>query len=671
MAIPAGIATVVVTGRYIRPDGSPLTGTVVFEPPARLTFPNADTISAGAATVALDAEGAFVVTLIATDVPGMQPEEWTYTVTERMARAPERSYAIALPSSTTAVDLADVAPANPADGEYVIVTGPAGKDGSQILSGTGAPPASIGADGDYYIDTTTGAVQLHGPKAAGAWPTGVALGGGGSGAVSSVNGQTGAVNLTAVSVGAVPSSGGTMTGDLNAPAVTTSGTSTFANIRLGASANFGGGADGAMAIQNVGTPPPSSPSQGVVLFAQGDVLKVRQANGSTVTIGASSSPAAGTPGIYAPPGWGQFWRAKRDAAGTGKATIAVVGGSASQGMYASNPRTKSWPGVVASSLQSAYGDGGSGFQQTSLSSAVLASGDAAALAAWTTAGAVVTQTGTWSQGGSKYGPGANYIYSDTTGNTLSFKARGTVVKIFTVVGSGTRPNMLYSIDGGADVSVAQPSGAAAIQVTTITGLSNTTHTVVIKVGTASSGQYLSVCGVSGENTTGVVVHNLALAGAKSETYALNATTALNSTWNGGVDYPADLCIYTAGPNDAAANVDPDVWAANVAKWTKAVKDTGTATGNTDIIIAVPHLGKHDVTNFKYQDYALRARALADVYGCAVVNWWLLGRNSWEYWSGLGYWGTNAGTGAAGTDSVHMSDAGFQFMADAILPLLTS
>ncbi|MEU3729996.1 hypothetical protein AB0E81_11385 [Streptomyces sp. NPDC033538] len=198
MAIPAGIATVVVTGRYIRPDGTPLTGTVSFTPPARLTFPDADTISAGAATVALDGNGGFTVSLIATDVPGMQPEGWTYTVTEKMSKAPERTYYIALPSATPAVDLADIAPADPAHGDYVLITGPAGKDGSQIYSGTGAPAEDLGVNGDFYVDTTTGGVQLFGPKAADVWPvTGVALGG-----VSSVNGQSGVVDLTADDVGA-------------------------------------------------------------------------------------------------------------------------------------------------------------------------------------------------------------------------------------------------------------------------------------------------------------------------------------------------------------------------------------------------------------------------------------------------------------------------------------
>ncbi|MEU0522773.1 SGNH/GDSL hydrolase family protein [Streptomyces niveus] len=378
------------------------------------------------------------------------------------------------------------------------------------------------------------------------------------------------------------------------------------------------------------------------------------------------------PFVYVPPGWGKRWFAARDNAGSGLARIVTVGGSATAGFYSSNPRTKSWPGLVASALQGVYGDGGSGFQSTALSPAILQGSDATALAAWQAAGAVVGQTGTWTQGGSFYGPGGHYLYTDVTGNSLTFKARGTTVRIYTVVGGTTRPSMLYSIDGGADVTVAQPTGTNAIQVTSVTGLSDTEHTVVVKAGTASTGQYLSVCGVAGERASGVLVHNLAVAGATSARYGTSyLASGLNATWNGGVDYPADLCIWSAGPNDATANNSADVWSANVARWIRAIRDNSPAVGDADVLFAMPHFGRHEGTNFRYQDYVRAARGLCDVYGAAVVNWWGLGRNSWGYWNGLSYWGTSAGTGAAGTDSVHLSDAGFQYMADTVMPLLTN
>jgi lysophospholipase L1-like esterase len=380
------------------------------------------------------------------------------------------------------------------------------------------------------------------------------------------------------------------------------------------------------------------------------------------------------PGIFVPEGWGETWRTARARAqaGTGLARIVTVGGSATSGFYASNPRTKSWPGLLAADLQALYGDGGSGFQTTGFTPAILSGGDATALAAWQAVGATVGQTGTWTQGGSFYGPSGHYLYTETTAASLTFSVRGTTIRIYTVVGGSTRPSMLYSIDGAADVSIAQPSGTAAIQVTTVTGLTDTTHTVTVKAGTATTGQYLSVCGVSGERASGVIVHNLAIGGATSARYGTSyLSTGLNATFNGGADFPADLAIWSAGPNDASANNSPDVWSTNTSRWLRAIRDNDPDGKGPDIMFAMPHFGRHEGTNFRYQDYVGRARELAETYQVACINWWTIGRNSWPYWNGLGYWGTNAGTGATGTDTVHLSDTGFRNMADTILPYLTS
>lgn len=45
--------------------------------------------------------------------------------------------------------------------------GPAGEDGSMMYSGQGAPDASTGEIGDYYLDTDTG--ELYGPKDDNGW----------------------------------------------------------------------------------------------------------------------------------------------------------------------------------------------------------------------------------------------------------------------------------------------------------------------------------------------------------------------------------------------------------------------------------------------------------------------------------------------------------------------
>nr|WSW58492.1 SGNH/GDSL hydrolase family protein [Streptomyces sp. NBC_00998] len=198
MPFPPGVATVTLTGRYCHPDGTPIAGTITFAAPSLLTISGADTIATGSVTVTL-VDGQFSVVLIATDNASAQPTDWLYNVTERLQDVSSRSYAIALPQATPLVNLADIAPANPASGNYVPVIGPPGTPGKTILSGTGAPGVGVGIAGDFYIDTATW--NIYGPKT-GTWPAGVPLAGGGL--ISSVNGLTGTVVLNAGHVGADP-----------------------------------------------------------------------------------------------------------------------------------------------------------------------------------------------------------------------------------------------------------------------------------------------------------------------------------------------------------------------------------------------------------------------------------------------------------------------------------
>jgi len=141
--LPINVASVTLSGRYIRPDGSPLSGSLTFEPPAHLTFPDADIISAGAATVELDATGAFTVNLIATDAAGGDPSSWTYTVVERLRNTSGRTFHLNLPSASPVVDLADIAPTNPALGDYVVVQGPPGPAGPPGPEGPQGPPGEV------------------------------------------------------------------------------------------------------------------------------------------------------------------------------------------------------------------------------------------------------------------------------------------------------------------------------------------------------------------------------------------------------------------------------------------------------------------------------------------------------------------------------------------------
>lgn len=122
--LPDGIPTVTVTGRFLTPEGEALSGRIVFRAPALITLADHDVILGGPVTADLDATGAFSVTLLATDAPGMNPADWSYSVAEQLVGvAVNRVYQILLPSDVPAVDLADLAPTDPTTPTYVAVRG--------------------------------------------------------------------------------------------------------------------------------------------------------------------------------------------------------------------------------------------------------------------------------------------------------------------------------------------------------------------------------------------------------------------------------------------------------------------------------------------------------------------------------------------------------------------
>jgi hypothetical protein len=91
--------------------------------------------------------------------------------------------------------------------------GQPGADGKTILNGTGAPAAGLGANGDFYIDTTANAI--YGPRTHGAWggPTSLVgpkgnQGSPGLSGFATVTGTTGTVPTGNVGAIDVPCPGG-------------------------------------------------------------------------------------------------------------------------------------------------------------------------------------------------------------------------------------------------------------------------------------------------------------------------------------------------------------------------------------------------------------------------------------------------------------------------------
>jgi lysophospholipase L1-like esterase len=373
-------------------------------------------------------------------------------------------------------------------------------------------------------------------------------------------------------------------------------------------------------------------------------------------------------GIYIPPGWGTNWKNKLAAAkaGTSQAVMATIGSSSTQGYYASNLRSKGWVDLLRANLQATYGDGGSGFRSSSLTSLFQSANGvpAAATTAYTNAGNLATLTGTWTAGAGDYGPGAYFVETTAASATYTVSVYGTTARIFTL--DGGYANWTYAVDGGAPVTVADSLGTANIRVTNITGLTaGSAHQIVVTYA-GDTVKKLSVCGIAGENASGVIVNNLARYGSRAYNYA-EVDQTLGAPWMAGGSYPADLVILAHAPNEAVNNSTGDSWA----RWQNRIMNTvREARPDADLMMVLPHTGKYDVGHWLYQDYAARARGMAESYGAALIDMWTIGKNSWNYWNTLGYWGNSASPGATGTDNIHPGDTGHAYISSVLLPILS-
>lgn len=214
MPLPEGIPTVQVTGRFLTPDGQPLTGQVVFRAPSMVTFGAYDVILGGPVTAPLDPTGAFAVELPATDAPGMNPSGWSYSVAEQLAGvAMNRVYQVLLPAETPEVDLADIAPTDPSTPNYVAVRGDSAYEVAVAAGFVGTVAqwlaSLVGPQGVKGDTGATGTQGATGPQGA----QGTQGPAGAPGVVQSVNGQSvAAVVLDADDVGAVAATNGKVSG---------------------------------------------------------------------------------------------------------------------------------------------------------------------------------------------------------------------------------------------------------------------------------------------------------------------------------------------------------------------------------------------------------------------------------------------------------------------------
>jgi lysophospholipase L1-like esterase len=371
--------------------------------------------------------------------------------------------------------------------------------------------------------------------------------------------------------------------------------------------------------------------------------------------------------VRTPPAWGEQWRKARLLGGSRLVRVLIASASIGAGQLASNQGTKSWYALLRAALQSRYGDGGSGFMSPDWRAAATPSSGVASSGAWTdvqSPGPPATSEG---------GIGGYAVRPTVSGNaaTLTFTFRGTTLDIFTKT-DPTYGRVDYQIDGGSVVQIALNS-AASIKTTTITGLSTATHTVILTAAAGTS----RIFGIRGRNATGVIVDNVSSGGRSIQDMA-RATTSITDH-NAAMDTlaaigPVDLAIIGLGPNDVifdeSTTIQDSLWNGLEELHNYIVKGGLSLASPPSVITMLEHIGTADTIPafaFLKRDWIQLSsvvRDFSDATSTALIDYWAMGRHSWDYWAAKSYWGSS------NTDQVHPSDAGHQAYAAPLIALLT-
>ncbi|GAA1337104.1 SGNH/GDSL hydrolase family protein [Arthrobacter roseus] len=199
--------------------------------------------------------------------------------------------------------------------------------------------------------------------------------------------------------------------------------------------------------------------------------------------------------------------------------------------------------------------------------------------------------------------GKQYTYASTTA--------GTNVEIYTF-GNGSA--VTYSIDGSAPVTIT-PTGVGAIQITTVGGLANTNHTVVI-TSTTTAAAYL--LGVSVHATTGLRVGNFGYSGSWAADWRSDYFTSSQRFYNGYnnvfSNWAADAAIIELGANELIHGSTAGTLESNLGNM---VSEATSAGKDVVLVLGTP---VEDPTRTTWvKDYCPAVYRVADMYRVPLVD----------------------------------------------------
>jgi lysophospholipase L1-like esterase len=242
--------------------------------------------------------------------------------------------------------------------------------------------------------------------------------------------------------------------------------------------------------------------------------------------------------------------------------------------------------------------------------------------------------------------GTFFLVWNASAQTATFVSEraGTALDLFYFNNSGT---FTYAIDGAAAVTVT-PTGASSIGKTTVTGLTNATHTVVIS-STSASGYFI---GAKIRQPTGLLISNFGASGTKTSDWINSSfsgeqsmSTVINPT-------PDVVLIALGGTNDSPGGVvSVSAYQANLASLVTTYQGLASAPN----VILVSEICPNTVTTAAFQPYTAAMYAVADSANIPLIDI-------------SDMFGTNAQATAAGLlqgDNLHYNSAGHGAHARAV------
>lgn len=255
--------------------------------------------------------------------------------------------------------------------------------------------------------------------------------------------------------------------------------------------------------------------------------------------------------------------------------------------------------------------------------------------------------GRWSLSGFANGATTiNYVQATTSGATATYTSdkAGTAVDIATFGISG---GFTYKIDGGSAVTVT-PNGNQSVQVISVTGLSNTTHTVLITT-TSTTSTY--VVGARVRGSVGLEITNGGVGGMQTNAWALTGFNYPQPVFNSLDTYHGELL--SLGLNDVVSSVSALAFKTNlqiIASADQALRDV--------ILWVPPTPNSGDVATTSWTPYRSPYYDVADALNLPLID---LGDR-------FGSWAT-ANTNGIMFDHLHPNGAGYAAIAQMFASLL--